>query len=249
MWNLRKTVLCINAGMLIFAVSGCKKNDKKILEEDVKLANSAELNLSLSELRKKLPSAKDDFERSEIHARISEIESDKGDVSSSMQSANESIKYYPGSAKAHYLLGKSYLAAGRYTESENELRTAIGIDEKFQPAHFELGNLYYKLRKYDNAISEYQLSLKYKETDYQAHNNLGAVFQQKGKNDDAEKEFLRTKTLNPKFPGVYKNLGILYETRMKKKAEAKAAYEEYLKRKPNASDRAAVKIWIANLGN
>jgi tetratricopeptide (TPR) repeat protein len=249
MWNLGKIILCICVPVLVLSLAGCKKGEKEILDEDIKLAGKAELSMSLADLKKKLSSAKDDFERSDLHSRISEMEADKGDVGSAIRSANDSVKFYPGSAKAHYLLGKSYLTAGRYAESENELMTAVGIDDKFQPAHFELGNLYYKMRKYDPAIREYQLAIQYKDTDYQAHNNLGAVYQQKGRNEDAEKEFLKTKELHPQFAGVYKNLGILYETRLKKKAEAKAAYNEYLKRNPNASDRAAVKIWIANLGN
>jgi tetratricopeptide (TPR) repeat protein len=206
------------------------------------------MNKELTELQKQLDTAKDDFQRSEIYGKISSIESEKGDVSSAIRSAHESIKFYPGSAKSHYLLGKSYLASGRYAEAEIELQTAVSIDAKFAPAHFELGNLFYKTRKYNDSISEYNLAVKYDPKDYQAYNNLGAVYQQTKKLKEAETSFLKTKELNPRFAGVYKNLGILYDTRMNRKPEARAAYAEYLRRKPNAADRAAVKIWIANAG-
>jgi tetratricopeptide (TPR) repeat protein len=234
---------------LLVSVIGCKKSEKEIFDEEMKLVQSSAMNQNIAELRKKLATAKDDFERSEIYGSISEIESGKGDYTSSIQSANESIKFYPGTARSHYILGKSYLASGRYSESENELQTAVSIDAKFAPAHFELGNLYYKMRKSSDAISEYLLAIKYNANDYQAYNNLGAVYQQTGKFKEAESSFKKTKELNPKFAGVCKNLGILYEQKLKDKAAARASYQEYLQLSPNASDRAAVKIWIANLGN
>jgi tetratricopeptide (TPR) repeat protein len=237
------------AVFVLITLIGCSKSEKEIFDEEQKLVQGSAMSQDIAELRKKLANAKDDFERSEIYGSISEIESGKGDIASSIQSANESIKFYPGTARSHYLLGKAYLASGRYSESENELQTAITIDEKFAPAHFELGNLFYKMRKNNDAVSEYQLAIKYNPNDYQAYNNLGAVYQQTGKLKEAETAFKKTKELNPKFAGVCKNLGILYEQKLKDKAAARASYEEYLRLSPNASDRTAVKIWIANLGN
>jgi tetratricopeptide (TPR) repeat protein len=245
----RNLALVCAAMFILVTFVGCSKSEKEIFDEEQKLVQGSQMSRDIAELRKKLAAAKDDFERSEIYGSISEIESGKGDISSSIQSANESIKYYPGTARSHYLLGKSYLAAGRYSESENELQTAVTIDEKFAPAHFELGNLFYKMHKNNDAISEYLLAIKYNQKDYQAYNNLGAVYQQSGKFKEAEIAFKKTKELNPKFAGVCKNLGILYEQKLKDKAAARSSYEEYLALNPNASDRAAVKIWIANLGN
>lgn len=231
----------------IISVIGCKKSEKEIFEEELTKAGNSSLNKEIADLKSRLAGAKDDFGKADIYSKISELEAQKGDFQSSTKSASESIKLYPGLAEPHYVLGKSYLAMGRFGDAEIELQTAAGINEKHVGAHFELGNLYYKLKKYPVSVSEYQLAIKYDPKHYQAYNNLGSVLYLLNKTKDAEAAYNQVKILNPKFAGVYKNLGMLYELKMMNKKVAAQLYREYLKRKPNASDRAAVKIWIANL--
>jgi tetratricopeptide (TPR) repeat protein len=238
-------IACVLFIAVVF-LSGCKKNNSDQIDETKQLEKTS-INREISDLHKQAAAAKDDFQRSEIYGRIAGLESDKGDTASSIKSASDSVKYYPASAKSHYLLGKSYIVSGRFSEAETELTTALDIDQKYAPAYFELGNLYYKLRKYPDSIDKYNLAVKYDTRDYRAYNNLGAVCQMTNKFKEAETAFLKVKELYPKFAGVYKNLGILYETKMQRKKDALAMYQEYLKIKPNASDRVAVKIWIANL--
>jgi tetratricopeptide (TPR) repeat protein len=242
----RLGVIVCTALVAVAFSSGCKKKDPDQLDETKQLENTS-VNKEISNLRAQAAVAKDDFQRSEIYGRIGELESEKGDIGSSIKSANDSVKYYPASAKAHYLLGKSYIVSGRYAEAETELTTAVDIDQKYAPAYFELGNLYYKLRKFPDSIGKYNLAVKYDPQNYQAYNNLGAVYQMTNKFKEAEAAFFKVKELNPKFAGACKNLGILYETKMQRKKDALAMYQEYLRIKPNAPDRAAVKIWIANL--
>ena len=237
------------AAVLVLAAgaAGCKKSEKAILDDEIKKSESSAINKEITQLRDKLASAKDDFAKSEIIGQISELESQKGDIGSAVKSANESIKLYPGLAMPHYVLGKSYLASGRYSEAEVELQTAVGIDPKLQPAYFELGNLYFKLAKYPDSIENYNLAIKFNPSDYQAYNNLASVYYKTDKLAEAETNFNKVASLKPEFAPVYKNLGILYELKKKDRKKAAAYYGEYLSRRPNAPDRAAVKIWKANL--
>ena len=241
--------IAVWAVLLLIAAgaAGCKKTEKAIMEEETSLSSNSAINKEISSLKDKLSSAKDDFAKSEIIGKISDLQSQKGDFGQAVKSANESIKLYPGLAMPHYVLGKSYLASGRFTEAEFELQTAVGIDEKLQPAYFELGNLYFKLAKYPESIENYNLAVKYDAKDYQSYNNLGSVYYRTNKDADAETNFNKVVSLKPEFAPVYKNLGILYELKKKDKKKAASYYGEYLTRRPNAPDRAAVKIWIANL--
>ncbi len=246
--NKKPALLFIAVFACGIAAFHCSKNDAALLEKSEKIAENAAVNRELRKLKESIPKAKDDFERSEIHRKISEIESDKGDMSSAVKSARESIKYYPNQAQAYYLLGKSYLASGRLDDAETELRRAIELDGRLADAHFEIGNLNYKKKKYSEALSEYETTVKLDPRNFQAFNNMGVINYQQNRPADAEKALLRVVALRPDFTAVYKNLGIIYELKLNSPARAREYYARYLEKTPGAPDRNAVKLWIANLG-
>lgn len=246
---IRKTIIFFIL-LLFISLSQllCKKDYTTILTDNQKLSEDAMINLELSKLKKSVENAKDDFERSSIYQKISSIESEKGDITSSIKSANQSIKFYPRMVEAHHILGKSYLTAGRYVEAEKELLTAIELNLKYAPAHFELGNLYYKKMQFSKAIEEYLKAIKHDALHYKSYNNLGVIYYMNGNTKKAEEAFRRVIELKPDFSRVYKNIGILYEVGIKKRGVAIRYYKMYLKYSPNAIDRKAVKLWIAGLG-
>jgi tetratricopeptide (TPR) repeat protein len=245
---LSRLCLCALICALAAAAPACKKGEKAILEDSWKLSEKAAINQELKKLKDSLASAADDFERASIHRKISSIESEKGDASSAMKSALESIKYYPNSAEAHYLLGRTYLAGGRFRDAENELMTAVDLDPKHAGAHFELGNYHYKMRNYQAAIASYQSAVQLDGANFQAYNNLGAMYYQTGNAALAEQNFRKVLELKPDYASAYKNLGILYELKMGRNADALTQYKKYLEVSPNARDRGAVKLWIQKLG-
>ncbi|HPJ16169.1 MAG TPA: hypothetical protein PLJ39_13950, partial [Spirochaetota bacterium] len=107
--------LVIMISFIALSLVSCskKKSVEDILKDESKITENADINKKLSELKTRLSSAKDDFERSEIHGQISEIQLEKGDILSSRKSATEAVKFYPQSASAHYTLGKTLLLEGR----------------------------------------------------------------------------------------------------------------------------------------
>jgi tetratricopeptide (TPR) repeat protein len=233
---------------LTMAISCSKKDDIAILSEEKTITDNTEINKKINELKKNSMSEKDDFKRSEIFGTISELQLEKGDIASSSKSANESIKYYPGSAIAHYVLGKSYLAAGRYTDAETELKKATELDPKHTLSWFELGNLMFIKHLYSEAVAMYNKAADLDKNDYQVWNNTGSAYYMQKKGKESEDSFKKVIAIKSDFAPVYKNLGLLYERLLKDKKKAKASYEEYLNRRPNAPERAAVKFWINEMG-
>lgn len=234
--------------VLALAFMNCSRDDAALLEKSSKLSEKAPINRELKKLRESVSAAKDDFERSEIYQKISEIESDKGDTANAIRSARESIKYYPNQARAYYLLGKSYLAAGRIDDAETELRKALELDGRLADARFELGNALYKRRKYPEALAEYEAAARLDLRNFQTYNNMGVIHYQLNRPSDAEKALLKVIELRPDFSAAYKNLGIIYELKLNNPSRAREYYTRYLEKSPGAPDRNAVRLWIANLG-
>lgn len=234
---------------LLACVPGCKKKgEADILSEETKIADNADINKQIIELKNKVASAKDDFERSEIFGKLSALELEKGDIVSSEKSANDSVKYYPKSAQAYYLLGRAHLSEGRLSEAEAELTTATELDPKHAPSWFELGNLKYTKAAYAPAVEMYKKAVDLDKNHYQAFNNLGSTYYALKMGKESEAAFTKVLSLKSDFAPLYKNMGLLYERLIKDKKKAKASYEEYLKRRPNAPERASVKFWINELG-
>jgi len=245
---LKKLIIFI--AIAIISLNGCKKeNDAgKILDEEFKLSQNASLNVEIKNLKESLKSAKDDYERSVIHTKIASIESEKGNVTSSIKSAQEAIKFQPNQYMSHYLLGKSYIESGRYDDAMSELNISIELNSKFAPSHFELGNACYKKFKYREAVAEYGLAIKFDSKHFQSYNNMGVILSILGKERESEAAFKNVILINPAFPAVYKNLGILYDTKLKNKPLAAVNYKKFLELAPNCPERSAVKMWLSVLG-
>jgi tetratricopeptide (TPR) repeat protein len=226
----------------------CKKDEAKILKDEISSASSADINVSIKKLNEKIASAKDDFDRSEIYSNVSALELEKGDIASSEKSANAAVKFYPKSALAHYVLGKTHSIAGRYDLAETELITASEIDQKHAPTWFELGNLAYIKNQFNQSVTMYAKAVSLDANYYEAYNNMGSAYYELKKGKESEEAFKKVLSIKSDFAPLYKNMGLLYERLLKDKQKAKASYQEYLKRRPDAPERAAVKFWINDLG-
>lgn len=245
---MRKLLSVIITVSLLPVFVSCKKTDaelrEKALRADQALSEKSEINSEIRKLQDQLKDAKDDYSRSQIYSQISGLYNEKGDTASTMKNAREAVKFQPNDYYSHYLLGKSYLDAGRYGESETELLTSIDLKNDFALSHYEMGNLYYKKIKYSDAISEYKKAVKLDENCYQAYNNMGVVMGLTGKGKDAVDALNRGIKIKPDFPLYYKNLGIIYDTVLKKPKDAAENYEKYLELRPDCPERKTVEAWI-----
>jgi tetratricopeptide (TPR) repeat protein len=234
--------------LCLFLIPSCKKDETKILKEEVSAVSSADINVSIKKLNEKIATAKDDFDRSELYSKVSALEIDKGDIIASEKSAHNAVKFYPKSALAHYVLGKAHIIAGRYDEAETELTTASEIDPKHASTWYELGNLAYIKTKYNQSVTMYAKAVSLDKNYYEAYNNMGSAFYALKKGKESEEAFKKVMIIKSDFALLYKNMGLLYERLLNDKQKAKASYQEYLRRRPDAPERAAVKFWINDLG-
>jgi tetratricopeptide (TPR) repeat protein len=225
-----------------------KDLNKALSEKEFKLAANAPLNKELADLKNNLKNANTDFERAEIHTRISFINSEKGDVGASMKSAEEAIKFQPNQYMSHYLLGKSYLSAGRYNDAFDELEKAVTMKDNFAPAWFEYGNASYKRFDFPSAKKNYKKAIQHDPSLIDAYNNLAAIQIALGETAEAEKNLAECIRLNPAYAAAYKNLGIMYDTKLSSAAKAVENYRKYLTLRPDCPERNLVKMWISSLG-
>jgi len=232
---------------LIFAQCS-KKSQGDLAAEQFKISENASVNMEIKKLQDSLKSVQTDVEKAEIHTKIAVILDEKGDVSSLINSASEAIKFQPNQYMSHYLLGKSYIAAGRYNDAADELSVSINLKKDFAPAHFEMGNAQYKKFSYPLAKESYKKAISYDKTLIDAYNNLGVLSTITGDLNAAEKYLKTCITINPNYAVAYKNLGILYDTKMKKGAAAAENYTKYLTLRPDCPERGLVKLWISAIG-
>jgi len=225
-----------------------KKSQSDLANEQFKLSEKASVNLEIQKLRDLLISAQTDVEKAGIHTKIAVIYDSKGDVSSLIKSATEAIKFQPNQYMSHYLLGKSYIAAGRYSDAVDELNISIGLKNDFAPAYFEMGNAQYKKFSYPAAKDFYNKAISYDKTMIDAWNNLGVIQTSTGDLKGAEISLKKCISIDPGYAAAYKNLGILYDTKMKKGAAAVEYYNRYLDLRPDCPDRSLVKLWISAIG-
>ena len=208
----------------------------------------ASVNVEIQKLKSGLETAVDDAERGNIHSQIADIYSDKGDTASALASAGDAVKYQPNDYMARYLLGKSYIEAGRYDEAITELNLSISYNSRFAPAHFELGNARYKKYMFPAAMSHYREAIRLDPEHLRAYNNLGVLLSAAGNLKEAEKSFKKMIEIDPAFAVAYKNLGILYDTRLKNKEQAAFHYKKFLELAPDSPDRRLVSAWLQAAG-
>ena len=246
---MKRILLFLFIISLSIALLSCsKKDNKELAENEFKISGNASLNLEIKKLEETIKSAQTDVERAGIYTKIAVINSEKGDINALIKSAAEAIKYQPNQYMSHYLLGKSYITAGRLNDAVASLETAISLKNDFAPAYFEMGNALYKKYSYPGAKENYRKAIMLDKNMIDAYNNLGVLSTITGDLATAEKNLKQCLTLNPYYAKAYKNLGILYDTKMKKNTEAVSNYNKYLSLRPDCPERGLVKLWIAALG-
>ena len=246
---MKKIISIITIFIISLVFINCSKKDQgKLAAEQFKLSENASVNSEIKKLKDTLKTADTDVEKAEINTKIAVILDEKGDVNSLMKTAAEAVKYQPNQYMSRYLLGKSYIAAGRYNDAVDELNISIGLKGDFAPAYFELGNAQYKKFSYPAAKESYKKAITYDKKMIDAYNNLGVLSTLTNDLKSAETYLKTCNSLNPDFAVAYKNLGILYDTKMKKGPAAIENYNKYLTLRPDCPERSLVKLWISAIG-
>ena len=91
----------------------------------------------------------------------------------------------PGSARAHFNLGRAFVQEGRLQEAESAYRRTIEIEPNHADALKQLAGVYLLLQRWDDAVAFMQLALDIDPEDADARAYMGAVYLQKGDFDAA----------------------------------------------------------------
>jgi uncharacterized protein HemY len=74
--------------------------------------------------------------------------------SDALASAQRAVTLAPESAEAHYVLGRSFLDSGKWSEASQELETAVRLTPGSPEVHFNLAKAYAKLNRREDAERE-----------------------------------------------------------------------------------------------
>lgn len=139
----------------------------------------------------------------------------------------------PGSAEAHFLLGKSYAETGRHEKAPAELARAAELDPSFYALRgdtvrsafyaklFNAGNELLNAGQYTEAADRYVKAAAYSPNEVGVHQNLGFVYAKLDRQEDAIAEYKKMYEIDPKNIAALKTvLAMLTEAGEREKAIA-----------------------------
>ncbi|MGP1577845.1 MAG: tetratricopeptide repeat protein [Treponema sp.] len=137
-----------------------------------------------------------------------------GKYVAAIKRAKAIIAKNPRDAKAHYLLGKAYLADGRAELALIEFKTVnkwAVFENKAQEQEFRLvtAQLYERFQQHEEALAEYALLIKINPDNAEYHYALGQLFEQMNKTEQAITHYRKVISLKPKHASAHAALGLL----------------------------------------
>jgi tetratricopeptide (TPR) repeat protein len=169
-----------------------------------------------------------------------------GEYTLALEKYREAVARHPGDAESHSNLGQVLVRIGQVAESLPHFDTAIAANADRWAYHFNRARALALLERWDDAITGYRRAQELFPGDYAIAFNLAQTYHRKGDEVAAVEQYLRAIELDPEDASFRLALGISYE-KLQKRAEAAAAYEEYLRLAPAAPDAEKVRARIGQL--
>ena len=169
-----------------------------------------------------------------------------GDRESALEQYRAAIAANPDDAEAHSNLGQVLVQLNRPAEAIAFFDRAITLIPDRWAYHFNRGRALGLLGQWGRSVESYARAQALFPDDHATTFNLAQALHRKGDEPAAVEQYLRAIDLSPEDASFRLALGISYE-RLQKAAEAAAAYSEYLRLAPDASDATKVRERIALL--
>jgi len=169
-----------------------------------------------------------------------------GDYEAALARYREAIERNPEDAESHSNLGQMLVRLKRPVEALPHFDRAIQLLPQRWAYHFNRARALALLERWEEAVAGYRTAQQIFPDDYATSFNLGQALHRQGNEPAAVDQFRRAIDLDPADPSFRLALGISYE-RLEKRADAAAAYSEYLRLKPDAPDAEKVRARIAHL--
>lgn len=140
-------------------------------------------------------------------------------------------------AMAHRQIAEILNKRGVYSEGLNHAKESVTLNPNEAFAYDDLGDALKGLHRYQEALNAFQQALRLSDGKYAwMHFKLGSVYSEMENWDFAQQSFEKSAELDPKDPASAYNVAVCNAKRHYY-GDAANWYEEYLRRKPNASDR------------
>jgi Flp pilus assembly protein TadD len=169
-----------------------------------------------------------------------------GDFEGALAKYQDAIARHPEDAEAHSNLGQVLVRLGRPGEALPHFDRAIELIQGRWAYHFNRARALRLLGRFDESIAAYRTVEQLLPDDYATSFNLAQTLHAKGDESEAVRQYLKAIALNPIDGSFHLALGISLE-KLQKRAEAAAAYGEYLRLAPQAPDAEKIRARISQL--
>jgi tetratricopeptide (TPR) repeat protein len=169
-----------------------------------------------------------------------------GDSKSAERHFEKSLQLAPYFYPAHNELGRVYLARKDFSAAQHEFEEAVRLNQSDAEAHLNLGNVFLLSGKYDDALRSVQEGLRRDPDSAVGQFVLGSIYERTGKYPEAEHALRQALQFDARMSTVHLELVNLYLAE-KKKTEAKAELEAFLKNFPDDPMVPRVRAVLARL--
>ena len=132
-----------------------------------------------------------------------------GDFGRASKIFRDLIGEIPLSFEAHYNLGISLAAAGRYDEAVQYLIYATELNARSINAHIALGHTYFKLDDFNKSAREFRRTLDLAPRDFVSANDLAVALFRSGETAAAVAAINESLRLKSDFPDALNNRGMM----------------------------------------
>ena len=119
-----------------------------------------------------------------------------------------------------------------FSETIVQLQAVLATNPDNIDARIQLANAYFDSRQWDKAVNEYSKVLEKNPNNPDVRTDLGICYREIGDFDKALEEFKKASDEDPKHLNSRFNIGVVYNFDKKDYANAKKAWEDYLKIAP-----------------
>ena len=120
-----------------------------------------------------------------------------------VEANKNAVTVAPQDFEAHYNLGNTLKALGKWDEAEKSYKQAIALKYNYPSAHYNLGSTYSKLGKLEEAEICFKTAITLKPDHAAAHNYLGLTLKQLGRLDEAVISLTKSSHFGAKNPRFY----------------------------------------------
>ena len=168
------------------------------------------------------------------------------DVDQAVFNFNEAIKLDPTLAMTYSNLGAALALQNKRQEAITQYHKSLAIDGTQTIAHRQLGFVYYQDGRFGEAAAEFKAAVELDPSDFDSINLWGVALMRSNDMDGAIEKFRDALKIKPDLGSAFYNLATIFKQKGMK-AEAKEAFQNYLKFTPDAPDKLIVETTINDL--